>query len=81
MLKSGKSIFQDRDARGRMQPLMDSVGFGSQSGSGVNGSDGHNLSAGSSTLDRRDRNSQSPPGSVPGAGDAAKNRRPGWRCV
>lgn len=49
MFKAGKFIFQDRDALGRMQPLMDSVGFGSQSGSGVNG---QNLSAGSSKLDR-----------------------------
>lgn len=41
-----------------MQRLMDSVGFGSQSGSGVDNSDGQNLSTGSSKLDQSDTTSR-----------------------
>lgn len=51
MLKAGKFIFQGQE---KMQPLMDSVGLGSRSGSGVNNGDGQKLSSGSSKLDRSD---------------------------
>lgn len=54
LLKAGKFIFQDRDALGKTQPLMDSGGFGSRSRSGINNSAGQNLSSGSSKLDRSD---------------------------
>lgn len=48
-VKGGKFVFQERE---KTQPPMDSAGFGSRSGSGINGSDGQNLSSGSSKLDR-----------------------------